>query len=83
MVEFYAKYKTKTKRPINFKTSSGKKVKFKAKRVSKRRKKVKFQVNQNNTSKLKYRRARIISLYSNLENITTLPIYFKISIKIY
>ena len=42
MAEFYAKYKTKTKRPISFKTSSGKKVKFKAKRVSKRRKKVKF-----------------------------------------
>ena len=42
MVEFYAKYKTKTKRPISFKTSSGKKVKFKAKRASKRRKRVKF-----------------------------------------
>ncbi len=42
MVEFYAKYKTKTKRPVSFKMSSGKRVKFKAKRTSERRKKVKF-----------------------------------------
>ena len=43
MVEFYAKYKTKTKRPISFKTSTGKRVRFKAKRTSERKKKIKFQ----------------------------------------
>ncbi len=42
MVEFYTKYKTKTKRPVSFRTSLGKRVRFKAKRVSERRKKVKF-----------------------------------------
>jgi len=42
MVNFLAKHKTKTKRPVSFKTSSGKRVKFKARRTSKRRKRVIF-----------------------------------------
>lgn len=42
MPSFLANYKTKTKRPVSFKTSSGEKVKFKAKRVSQRRKRVEF-----------------------------------------
>ena len=42
MPNFLAGYRTKTKRPIRFKTSSGKRVKFKARRASKRRKRVRF-----------------------------------------
>ena len=42
MVEFYARHKTKTKVPISFKTSSGKRIRFKARRISQRRKKIKF-----------------------------------------
>lgn len=43
MVEFLArKKKTKTKRPVLFKTKDGKKVSFKARRRPQRRERVKF-----------------------------------------
>lgn len=42
MPNFLAKYRTKTKRPISFKTKSGKRVRFKGKRTSMRRKRVVF-----------------------------------------
>jgi len=42
MPEFLARYKTKTKRPVSFKTSSGDIVSFGARRMSQRRKKVSF-----------------------------------------
>lgn len=41
MPQFLAKYKTKTKRPVKFRTSSGT-VSFGARRTSKRRKTVSF-----------------------------------------
>ena len=43
MASFLARRKkTKTKRPVSFRTSSGKKVKFKARRKPKRRTRVSF-----------------------------------------
>lgn len=46
MTEFLARpKKTKTKRPVSFKTSSGKKVSFKARRKPMRRVRVKFKKN--------------------------------------
>ena len=42
MTEFLAKYKTKTKRPVSFETSSGGTVSFGARRMSQRRKRVSF-----------------------------------------
>ena len=42
MPNFLANYRTKTKRPVKFKTSSGKSVRFKARRSSNRRKRVSF-----------------------------------------
>jgi hypothetical protein len=42
MPSFLANYRTKTKRPVSFKTSSGKRVRFKARRTSARRKRVSF-----------------------------------------
>ena len=42
MPNFLANYRTKTKRPVKFKTSSGKSVRFKARRPSNRRKRISF-----------------------------------------
>ena len=42
MPNFLANYRTKTKRPVKFKTSAGKSVRFKARRQSNRRKRVSF-----------------------------------------
>ncbi len=42
MTDFLANYKTKTKRPTSFRTSKGKRVSFKARRMSHRRKRVVF-----------------------------------------
>ena len=42
MPSFLAKYSAKTKRPVKFETSSGKSVRFKARRLNHRRIRVSF-----------------------------------------